>query len=253
MNIDSNGTGSIKLEELLFKNSNIRSLNSADIIFEPASTKSLIINKTNAVKIPSNTATLSLTGQLKLESTSGYFQGFSSDLVNLGGVYSKDRNTRFFAHPTDNTFRFVANNSETAQLSATGLTAILLNFGDVTINNNLIQSSSTLSFSSGSVNASSLTFSGGSIAAPQNSTLTLVTGGTGYVEFSGSSAIQIPSGTRNQTPENPVVGMTRFNIEDLQVEAYNGTVWVPAGGVASEVVTQEYVEEQITFWSLIVG
>jgi hypothetical protein len=253
MNIDSNGTGSIKLEELLFKNSNIRSLSSADIIFAPASTKSLIINKTNAVKIPSNTVTLGLTGQLKLESTSGYFQGFSSDLVNLGGVYSKDRNTRFFAHPTDNTFRFVANNSETAQLSATGLTAILLNFGDITINNNLIQSSSTLSFSSGSVNASSLTFSGGSIAAPQNSTLTLVTGGTGYVEFSGSSAIQIPSGTRNQTPENPVVGMTRFNIEDLQVEAYNGTVWVPAGGVASEVVTQEYVEEQITFWSLIVG
>lgn len=248
----SSGTGYVVLDSVYFKNSELSSTSGNNLVFSPDTNNSVIINENTSLKIPHVASNLTTSGELVLDSSSNIFQGYSSDLVNLGGVYSKDRRTQFFAHPTDDSFRFVANTTQTAILTASALQASAIAFADFNINNNILQSTD-LSILIDSIDISELNFENQTITAPQNSIMSIVTTGTGYTAFGSTTALQIPNGTRQQASQSGVVGMTRFNAEDSQVETYNGQVWVPAGGVATEVVTESFVEEQITFWSLIVG
>lgn len=43
--------------------------------------------------------------------------------------------------------------------------------------------------------------------------------------FSGTSAIQLPSGTTNQQPQNPTAGLIRFNTDLGYVEFFDGIAW----------------------------
>lgn len=248
----SSGTGYVVLDSVYFKNAELSSTSGNSLIFSPATNKSVVINESTSLKIPYVPSNLTTSGELVLDSSSNIFQGYSSDLVNLGGVYSKDRRTQFFAHTTDDSFRFVANTTQTAILTSSALQASAISFADFNINNNILQSTD-LSILIDSIDISNLNFQNQTITAPQNSVMTIVTSGIGYTVFNSTTALQIPNGTRQQASQSGVVGMTRFNAEDAQVESYNGEIWVPAGGIATEVVTESFVEEQITFWSLIVG
>jgi hypothetical protein len=54
--------------------------------------------------------------------------------------------------------------------------------------------------------------------------------------FSGTTAVQLPSGTTAQQPGTPVAGQLRFNSDTGQFEGYNGTAWgaiAGSGGGAS--------------------
>ena len=54
-------------------------------------------------------------------------------------------------------------------------------------------------------------------------TNTISANGTPLTFFSNS--IKIPSGNTQQRPQNPVMGMIRFNTQIVELEGYNGNVW----------------------------
>jgi hypothetical protein len=52
---------------------------------------------------------------------------------------------------------------------------------------------------------------------------------TGYVNFSGTSAVRVPSGTEIERPTG-VAGQIRFNSDVGAFEGYDGTAWGGFGG-----------------------
>ena len=68
------------------------------------------------------------------------------------------------------------------------------------------------------------------------------TTGDGYVDVSQAGGVRIPYGDAGTRPSVPVIGITRYNIQDQQVEIYDGTSWVSvagAGGGVSVVGAEE--------------
>jgi hypothetical protein len=78
-------------------------------------------------------------------------------------------------------------------------------------------------------------FAGGTIIASVTSTGITINGSVtaASFNFSGTGAIQIPSGTTAQRPATPVLGDIRYNTTNGNFEGYDGTEW----DVMSEVNT----------------
>lgn len=82
------------------------------------------------------------------------------------------------------------------------------------------------------------TISGGTLndaiiggSTPAAATFTTLTA-TGDVNFSGTGAVQVPSGTTGQRPTG-TTGDFRFNSSLGKFEGYNGTIWGAVGGGAT--------------------
>lgn len=82
------------------------------------------------------------------------------------------------------------------------------------------------------------TISGGTLndaiiggSTPAAATFTTLTA-TGDVNFSGTGAVQVPSGTTDQRPTG-TTGDFRFNSSLGKFEGYNGTIWGAVGGGAT--------------------
>ena len=85
-----------------------------------------------------------------------------------------------------------------------------------------------------------------------NTPLTIVNTGIGYVRFMGTNAFVIPSGTTAEQPLTPEIGETRWNTDLDYLECYDGTVWAVAtgGGVS---VTQEVMQDLADLYTLMLG
>jgi hypothetical protein len=255
--LSGNGTGNTRLEGLLFGNNSITStvLNS-NIVLAPSSNSNLVIASSTAFRVPRTTVTLNRTGEIRFNTSTGLFDGFSTALVGFGGVYSADRQTSLLAHPTNNTIIFRADNVATTVIDSTGLTTNALHSDGLQLDNNTITSigSNDLILVADSVNVQNLTINDNTISpSTLNSNLELgATGAAGYIQFTGTGALEFPVGDNASRPLAPVVGNTRFNPEVQYTEVWSGTAWIPVTGVG-ELSTFEYANEQTTLWSIILG
>jgi hypothetical protein len=71
--------------------------------------------------------------------------------------------------------------------------------------------------------------------------------GTGYVQFTGTGGIAIPSGGSLQRPTaSAVIGMMRFNTDNNQVEVYNSTQWTSVAGTTGSVTVNDAADIAIS-------
>lgn len=255
--LSGNGAGNTRIEGLLFENNSITStvLNS-NIVLAPSSNSNLVIASSTAFRVPRTAVTLNRMGEVRFNTATGFFDGFSTALVGFGGVYSADRQTSLLAHPTNNTIIFRADNVATTVIDSTGLTTNALHSDNLQLNNNTITAigSNNLVLVADSVNVQNLTINDDTISpSTPNTNLELgTTGAAGYIQFTGTGALEFPVGDNASRPSAPVIGNTRFNPEVQYTEVWSGTAWIPVTGVG-ELSTFEYANEQTTLWSIILG
>ena len=51
----------------------------------------------------------------------------------------------------------------------------------------------------------------------------------------------------------PDIGAFRYNPSIKGVEVWNGTDWIPATGIEEDPVTEEYMTEEVSLWSILLG
>lgn len=129
-----------------------------------------------------------------------------------------------------------------------------LTFNDVTVGLQLVIESELPSISTiqsnddvilnpstGNTNIERFRFDGDNITNLDATAFTMASTGIGYVRFTDTNAVVIPSGTDSQRNSSPEVGDTRWNTEnplDNYMECFDGTTWniaTGAGGTISAV------------------
>jgi hypothetical protein len=76
--------------------------------------------------------------------------------------------------------------------------------------------------------------------------------GTGYLQFTGTGAISLPSGPTAQRPANPEVGDTRWNTDLQFMECFDGSTYIIATG-PGETINRAKMEELGNIWTLILA
>jgi hypothetical protein len=251
--LTGNTGGGVKLEQLLFRNSTVSSYNSNNIVLTPNTDRNLIISGTNAVRVPRTTATLNLTGDLRFNSSLNQYEGFSTALVTLGGVYSSNKRTSVLAHPTNNSFNFITNDLLNTTLSTSSLTTVRFETGTIVLDNNALTTTiGDLTLIGDQTILGQVIFEENTISSPENQPLRLTTINQGYVQFAGTGAVQFPAGGVADRPTNPEIGNTRLNTEQQFMEVWNGSAWVSVSG-EGDLADSEYATESTTIWSLVLG
>jgi hypothetical protein len=250
-----NGNGSVIVEDISFKDNSISAVVvDANLEITPTEDNSLVISGNDAVVIPRTTSNLNLTGELRYNTANSQFEGYDNALVTLGGIYSQDKQTNVLVHPTNDVINFTANNIRSTFIDEVGLNTAALTSGNLSLNNNILStvSNADLEFVADSVNLNDLIFTDNNITAGTDQNIVFNSLGLGYVAFTGTGAVVIPSGDIDTRPDAPITGNTRYNHELGYMEVYNGSEWVPASGTG-ELSTFEYANEQTTLWALVVG
>jgi len=263
LNLRGDGTGGILAEEILFRNNSIiANTTNANISLRPSSTNNLIVNKTNALKLPVGTSAQRLTssvGDLRFNTSNTAFEGWTVDNKPFNGIYSANKNTRVTASDTSNILNFVAASTATMEFTTTGLRA-----NGLRVNNNIDLDGSTFSSQlNGNIN---LTPNGtGTTLLDQttiNSTqflnlsnslpMTLSSTGFGYVKFNSTTSLVIPSGDSDTRPSTPEVGDLRFNTQIQSPEIYNGVEYTTLAG-DSVTASEAEIDDLSQLYGILLG
>jgi hypothetical protein len=246
LELRTNGTGYIVLEQFDVQENEIRSNSNNDITLTPNGTGIVSINSTQSLKLPVGiTSERPLTpqvGMVRFNSELNRYEGYSaSGWIKLEGVGDQDENTYITAELTpganDNTIRFYTNGSLVADLNSTRLNTVRVDVDDIRIDGNTIstttantnlvlQPSGTGSLVIGNFAIRSNTITNTVV----DSITTFNQIGDGYFKIAGANGFVIPSGTDLQRPGLVDTGLMRFNTTDSRVEVYDGVQWVSAAG-----------------------
>lgn len=270
------GTGGVRLEyNLTFTSNEIANKKvgattdtQKSIIFSPNGTGNTILDSNKSITLPyaNNTnRVLNQVGEIRQNSTTTLYEGYLSSIANASftNLYDADRNTYITPELTpganDNTLRFANNGVVYTTITDYALTNNVVHIDDIKITNNVI--SNLISTDDINVgidpttinNINNILVQENSITNQTNNALILSSTGTGYFKFSGSNAIRIPTGTTDNRRDTPEVGEIRINSDnDYEMEAFNGTEWIPASGPLS-AASEEEVLEIMDIWALVLG
>jgi hypothetical protein len=261
LELRANGTGTIKFEDFTIDSNVMSTPTNTNMILQPAGTGIVDINSTQALRLPRGTTpqqpATPLAGMIRYNTTNNNYEGYDGTYWRvLNGVYDVDQNTYITAELTpgtnDNTFRFVTNGVQVADLTATRLNAIRVDVDDIVIDGNTISTinNQTLHFTSagtGTVRFENFSVKNNTITNVVTDAVThIAQTGTGYFKIDGTTGFVIPVGTGGERPADPVeTGFTRFNTDDQRIEVYNGTTWQSAAGSSSGVTVAEAEEISI--------
>jgi len=263
LELRANGTGAIKLEDISVNQNIISAPDNTDIVIQPSGTGIVDINTTQALRIPRGTTAerpgTPLAGMIRYNTDNNNYEGYDGTYWRvINGLYDVDQNTYLIAEATpgsnNNTFYFVANGIQIADLDATRLNATRVEVDDIVIDGNTISSVNNqtiklTSAGSGKVQIEDFTFKNSTITNTVVDGVTTITqSGTGYFKIDGTTGFVIPIGSGAQRPSGiPETGFTRFNTDDQRVEVFNGTSWQSAAGSASGVTVIEAEEISILY------
>ena len=164
----------------------------------------------------------------------------------LQGVYDLDRNTYITPELTpganDNTIRFYSNSALVADVNSTRFDVNTLQVDSINISGNTLTTTGVNqdlilnANGTGFIRIENLNFQNNTITNyVSNAPIVLETTGDGYVDVSQAGGLRIPYGTGITRPSAPVIGITRYNTQDLQVEIYDGNSWVSVAGAGGGV------------------
>ena len=205
-----------------------------------------------------NLSRTNVEADIRYNTTSNLFEGYSTGNLSFGGLYSDDKRTSIDANNSLNSIDFRVAGIKIGGVVASGIQLHGLSDEDILINNNKI--TTTLSNSdlelrrSGSaiVNAYDISIKDSTITNLSNNVLTIKSTGPGYSKFSGSTGIVFPSGSTSERPVTLEAGMTRWNTEDNYLETYDGVIWQRSAGVGEEV-TADIMKELVDIYTLVLG
>ena len=235
LELRGNGTGSVIVDQLSFKNSTISS--TSDITFTPGS-QSVIINSTGSLKLPIGTTAQRPTasaGKIRYNSDTNNFEGYNgSNWIVINGVQDLDGDTNITAEATpganDNTIRFNVAGSTIVDITSTRLNAPKVTVDDIEINGNTVSTATANTDLNLDANGTGSVVFDNTLAIKDNTITNLTTDGvtefkqtgTGYVKFGGTGGFVLPVGTSGQRPGAPETGMVRYNTAESRVEVYDG-------------------------------
>ena len=233
------------------------------LVFTPNGTGSAIIDATNAIRIPvgnNSLRTLSF-GEIRYNSASNLYEGggATGGLISFNGLYDSDRNTYVTTGATDNTIYFGTNNVANTTLNSTSLNSNIFEAGNVRLTGNTVSntvSGNNLTFApdgDGNTVLNGLPIGQNYIINSLNSSLNLATTGAGYVKFSGTGGLVVPTGDDSTRRGTPDLGELRYNTQAAGVlEIFDGTQWISAVG-NNATVSAEDVLDVLELWTLILG
>ena len=252
LELRTNGTGSIIVDEFIIKDNTIQTATS-DITMTPGS-GIVDINTTGSVRIPSGTTaqrpSVPAVGMIRFNTTTSRFEGYDGNWIVLTGVFDLDADTYITAELTpganDNIIRFYSAGSEIASITATEFNVSKLNIDDIQIDGNTISTTTLntdlnlLPNGTGGVNIDNINISGSEINNTVSGAATRFTStGTGYVEIVGVDGVVLPVGTSAERHPSPVLGMTRWNTTDGRLEIFNAVTWESVAGTSGSVSTTD--------------
>lgn len=263
--IRASGTGAVVIDNMRFSGSTVTTTNSTDFILEPA--VQVGISAAGALNVPHGTEAQrpNLFRDVRYNTTTNFFELFSSAYTPLRGIWSEDRQTYVLAN-AGNYFDFTTNNVTNHTLSNIELNSVrLVSQDNLTLDNGTISSQVTnsdinLVASSGTVRMYDLDFSGDTITNT-HATNDFVLSYTnnfptqfGHVAFTDSGGLVIPNGSLAARPGGTGLqeGTTRFNVTLGYLETYYNGAWNNVSG-AGDTVNTDYMEELGFIYTLALG
>ena len=255
--IRPSGTGAIVVEDLRFSANVLSSTVSNDIELKPGG-NNISVSSTKSFRVPVGTEAQrpSTYRDVRYNSTTNFFELFSTAYTPLRGIWSEDRQTYVLAND-NNTFSFVTNNQTNTTLTSDGLvTNRLVSQDNVVIDNANISSASTnadiVLTATGNVIIGNYAINVNTITNTGSGNMvfsTIGTGNLGVVQFGGTGGFVIPAGSVADRPANVPIGATRYNTTLKYLETWEGTQWANVSG-AGDSVTVEYMEELTNIYTL---
>ena len=218
----------------------------------------------NAALIVSRGTTLQQNNEsadIRFNTDTSLFEGYSSGNLSFGGIYSSDRQEGVDAHDTNNTIVLTVGGVQVGSIDSNSTNLHGLSTGDILFDNNLITTlnNSDLELrrttATNVVDIFDLELKENNFSNSSNNILKIASTGLGYVKFDTTNGLVIPFGnnaTRSATPE---IGETRYNNEDSEasfLEVWSGTAWERAAGAGGEV-TEDYLEDLYNLYILVLG
>jgi hypothetical protein len=196
---------------------------------------------------------------IRYNTDSNLFEGYSTGNLSFGGIYSSNRLTSVDAHDTNNTIIFRVAGVQVATIDSTSTNLNGLTNGNILFNSNTINTTLTdsdLNFNrttaTNVVDIFDFNIKESAFSNSSNNLLTITSTGLGYVKFNGNTGLVVPFGTELQRSVSPVAGETRYNTEASSLETYSGTAWQRSAGEGAEV-TDELLKELSDIYTLILG
>jgi len=198
-------------------------------------------------------------GEIRYNTDTNLFEGYSTGNLSFGGIYSSDRTTSVDAHNTDNTIIFRVDNTQIGTVSETNLSIHGLGVDDVLFDNNVV-SSNTLDtdlilqrgLTNNALIVDDIIIKEKNIINTSNNVQVLKGEASGYIKFGGAKGLVIPTGTDFDRPANPPDGMMRYNITSGQLEVYDTISWQAATG-AGGGVDEATINDLLDLYVLILG
>jgi len=199
-----------------------------------------------------------LAGDIRFNTDSNLFEGYSTGNLSFGGVYSADRLTSVDAHDTNNTLIFRVDGSQVGTIDSDSTNLHGLSSGDILFDNNSIVTLSNQDLNleratpTNAVSVFDLKIQGDSIENQTNNKLILENTGAGYVKFDGTYGVVIPLGPSTSRRGNPETGEIRYNTDDNQLETWDGFSWQRAAGGGGSVSADD-IDDLVTLYTVILG
>ena len=225
-----------------------------DLKIMPGS-ENLTISSVQALRVPDGTEAqrTNLNRDVRYNTTTNFFELFSTAYTPLRGIWSEDRQTYVLAN-ADNSFSFYNNGVTNTTLTTNGLeTNKLISQNTVEIDGNTISSATTNAdftlTATGTVNIANFKFDTNTIHNTVGGAIKLSkTGNQGYVHFDTVYGTVIPAGSTAQRPAG-VLGQTRFNTDLAYMESWDGSQWANIAG-AGGGITEQYMEELVNIYTI---
>lgn len=226
------------------------------------------INTTTSLKLPVGNNTnriLTNSGEMRFNNINLSFEGKNlQGTKNLIGVNDLDNNTYILPELTpganQNTLYFYTNNSLSATIDSNKVQLSKLIVDEIEINNNRIRTFNTnAEIQLETSGTGILNLQNNFTAAPSiitnitnNAITEIKSTGTGYVKFTDSKGLRIPTGTDAQRPVSVPIGSTRYSTDQGYLEVWDGTTWSSASG-GGPTVSSLVMEDLSDTYALIFG
>jgi hypothetical protein len=259
------GTGSVEIENFRINDNTITNT-VGNMTFTPA-TGVTVFTGTGSIRLPAGGSAARpatpTVGMIRYNTDSNLFEGYDGTWTVLQGVYDLDRNTYITPELTpganDNTIRFYSNSALVADVNSTRFDVNTLQVDSITISGNTLTTTGVNQDlilngnGTGIIRIENLNFQNNTITNyVSNAPIVFETTGDGYVDVSQAGGVRIPYGNAALRPTAPVIGITRYNTADLQVEIYDGSSWVSVAG-AGGGVSVTGAEELAVKYALTLG